>query len=139
MKDYSKSVIQMFPLFRYLLSRSPLYRGHKSFFQIVLQTFSPELNLIFCLFFSQEAIESVCLYFHPSTMDQFVETVINSVLEKSESARKKTAHFLSQLVKKRVLLKKQYQTGLQTILEVVPDLVVDIPKVWVYLAELIGK
>ena len=72
-------------------------------------------------------------------MDQFVEAVIDSVLEKSDSARNKTAHFLSQLVKKRILLKKQYQTGLQTILEIAADLVVDIPLVWVYLAELIGK
>ena len=72
-------------------------------------------------------------------MDLFVEFVINGVLERSETARKQIGHLLSQLVIKKILLKKQYVKGLQNILQFAGDLVVDIPKVWDYFGELIGN
>ena len=72
-------------------------------------------------------------------MDQFVEFVINGVLERSEIARKKIGHLLSQLVVRKLLLKKQYVKGLQNVLQIAGDLVVDIPKIWDYFGELIGK
>ena len=72
-------------------------------------------------------------------MDLFVEFVINGVLERSETARKQIGHLLSQLVIKKILLKKQYVKGLQNVLQFAGDLVVDIPKVWDYFGDLIGN
>ena len=38
-----------------------------------------------------------------------------------------------------MLLRQQYEAGLKSVLEFAGDLMVDIPKVWDYLGELIGK
>ncbi len=46
---------------------------------------------------------------------------------------------LAQLVKERMLLRQQYEAGLNSVLEFAGDLVVDIPKVWDYFGELIGE
>jgi len=86
----------------------------------------------------QEAIETVCAYFHSTAMEKLVENLINDVLEKSESGRKKIGHLLGQLVNRNILLGKQYESGLRLVLQIAGDLVVDVPKVWIYLGELIG-
>ncbi len=38
-----------------------------------------------------------------------------------------------------ILLRQQYEAGLNSVLEFAGDLIVDIPKVWDYFGELIGK
>ena len=86
----------------------------------------------------QEAIETVCAYFHSTAMEKLVENLINDVLERSESGRKKIGHLLGQLVNRNILLGKQYESGLRLVLQIAGDLVVDVPKVWIYLGELIG-
>ena len=87
----------------------------------------------------QEAIETVCAYFHPTSMELLVESLINGVLERSAPSRKTIGHLLGQLVLRHILLRKQYETGLRSVLHYAGDLVVDIPKVWDYLGELIGN
>ena len=72
-------------------------------------------------------------------MDLFAESVINWSLEHSDAARKKVGPFLAQLVKRKILLKSQYEKGLQNVLKIAGDLVVDIPKFWDYLGQLISK
>lgn len=97
------------------------------------------MQVCFYTFLFQDAIEALCFTFHSSNMDLFVETVINWTLEHSETARKKVGPFLAQLVKQKILLKSQYEKGLQNVLQFAGDLVVDIPKIWDYLGQLIGK
>jgi hypothetical protein len=87
----------------------------------------------------QEAIETVKTYFHPTSMVPLVEYLINEVLELKSSDRQMIAQFLAQLVSQHILLKKQYETGLGLVLKIVEDLIVDIPKMWLYLGELIGE
>jgi hypothetical protein len=71
-------------------------------------------------------------------MAKFVECLVNDSLEKSAPSRRKAGQLLSQLVKKRVLLKSQFVGGLNEVLAMASDLVVDIPKIWDYFGELIG-
>ena len=72
-------------------------------------------------------------------MELLVEYLINGVLERSVASRKSIGHLLGQLVLRHILLRKQYEAGLRSVLQIVGDLVVDIPKVWDYLGELIGN
>ena len=46
---------------------------------------------------------------------------------------------LAQLVIQHILLRQQYEAGLNFVLETAGDLMVDIPKIWDYFGELIGK
>ena len=72
-------------------------------------------------------------------MARFVEFLTNSALEKSGEDRKKIGRLPSQLVKKNILLRSQFVKGLEAVLEIAEDLVVDIPKIWDYFGELIGS
>lgn len=72
-------------------------------------------------------------------MEQLVENLINGVLERTQVACRKVGQLLARLIKEHILLKKQFEAGLKPILEITPDLVVDIPKVWDYIGDLIGK
>ena len=87
----------------------------------------------------QEAIETTKTYFHPTSMVPLVEYLINGVLERTSADRQMIGQFLAHLVSQHILLKKQYVSGLGLVLETVGDLIVDIPKVWLYLGELIGE
>ena len=72
-------------------------------------------------------------------MQLLVEHFINGVLERSTTGRKKVGHLLGQLLKRNILLRKQFESGLKSVLQIADVLVVDIPKIWDYLGELIGK
>ena len=87
----------------------------------------------------QEAIESVCAYFGVSSMQLLVEHLINGVLERSTTGRKKVGHLLGLLLKRNILLRKQFEAGLKSVLQIADVLLVDIPKIWDYLGELIGN
>ena len=72
-------------------------------------------------------------------MNKLVEHLINDVLERPVTARQKIGHLLGQFVNRNVLLRKQFKAGLNSVLEFAGDLMVDIPKVWDYFGELIGR
>ncbi|KAG9343267.1 hypothetical protein JZ751_014248 [Albula glossodonta] len=67
----------------------------------------------------------------------FVRNGIESTLERSTIAREHMGLLLRQLVKAGTLPSQQYYKGLQEILEVAEDMAIDIPHIWVYLAEII--
>lgn len=81
----------------------------------------------------------MCEYFGASSMELLAENLINGVLERSPTSRKRVGHLLGQLLKKNVLLRKQFEVGLKSVLQIADDVVVDIPKIWDYLGELLGK
>uniref|UniRef100_A0A8B9KDM9 Eukaryotic translation initiation factor 4 gamma 1 n=1 Tax=Astyanax mexicanus TaxID=7994 RepID=A0A8B9KDM9_ASTMX len=67
----------------------------------------------------------------------FVRTGIESTLERSTIAREHLGLLFHQLIKAGTLSTQQYYKGLMEVLEVAEDMAIDIPHIWVYLAELI--
>ncbi|KAM3615524.1 uncharacterized protein V6R79_003497 [Siganus canaliculatus] len=67
----------------------------------------------------------------------FVRNGLESTLERSTIAREHMGLLLHQLLKTGTLPTLQYYKGLQEILEVAEDMAIDIPHIWLYLAELI--
>ncbi|XP_044059610.1 eukaryotic translation initiation factor 4 gamma 1-like [Siniperca chuatsi] len=67
----------------------------------------------------------------------FVRNGLESTLERSTIAREHMGLLLHQLVKTGILPTQHYYKGLQEILEVAEDMAIDIPHIWLYLAELI--
>jgi hypothetical protein len=65
--------------------------------------------------------------------------MVNSFLERSVEARKNVGTLLDHLVKRHILLEEQYKQGFGLILGDAGDLVVDIPKYWDYLGEILGN
>lgn len=61
------------------------------------------------------------------------------VLERSKTARLRAGLLFATLIKKKIVPLEDYCTGLQDILSQVDDLTIDIPKIWDYIAELLGK
>uniref|UniRef100_A0A3Q3ARZ8 Eukaryotic translation initiation factor 4 gamma 1 n=1 Tax=Kryptolebias marmoratus TaxID=37003 RepID=A0A3Q3ARZ8_KRYMA len=67
----------------------------------------------------------------------FVRNGLESTLERSTIAREHMGQLLHQLIKTGILPKQQYFKGFQEILEVAEDMAIDIPHIFLYLAELI--
>ncbi|XP_070762633.1 eukaryotic translation initiation factor 4 gamma 1 isoform X2 [Enoplosus armatus] len=67
----------------------------------------------------------------------FVRNGLESTLERSTIAREHMGLLLHQLIKTGILPTQHYYKGLQEILEVAEDMAIDIPHIWLYLAELI--
>ncbi|KAM7413631.1 hypothetical protein PAMA_020830 [Pampus argenteus] len=67
----------------------------------------------------------------------FVRNGLESTLERSTIAREHMGLLLHQLIKTGILPTQQYYKGLQEIMEVAEDMAIDIPHIWLYLAELI--
>uniref|UniRef100_A0A8D0DGP5 Eukaryotic translation initiation factor 4 gamma 1 n=1 Tax=Sander lucioperca TaxID=283035 RepID=A0A8D0DGP5_SANLU len=67
----------------------------------------------------------------------FVRNGLESTLERSTIAREHMGLLLQQLIKNDILPTQQYYNGLQELLEVAEDMAIDIPHIWLYLAELI--
>ncbi|XP_075718021.1 eukaryotic translation initiation factor 4 gamma 1 isoform X2 [Rhinoderma darwinii] len=68
----------------------------------------------------------------------FVRNGIESTLERSAIAREHMGFLLFSLVKAGTLPKEQYYQGVLEVLEVAEDMEIDIPHIWLYLAELIS-
>ncbi|NXS76744.1 IF4G1 factor, partial [Pandion haliaetus] len=85
----------------------------------------------------KEALQCVQELGSPSSLYIFVQNGIESTLERSTISREHMGVLLCQLVKAGTLSKEQYYKGLREILEVAEDMEIDIPHIWLYLAELI--
>uniref|UniRef100_A0A8C8RHW6 Eukaryotic translation initiation factor 4 gamma 1 n=1 Tax=Pelusios castaneus TaxID=367368 RepID=A0A8C8RHW6_9SAUR len=86
----------------------------------------------------KEALQCVQELGCPSQLYVFVRIGIESTLERSMIAREHMGLLLYQLVKAGNLSKEQYYKGVHEILEVAEDMEIDIPHIWLYLAELIN-
>ncbi|NXE30069.1 IF4G1 factor, partial [Ardeotis kori] len=85
----------------------------------------------------KEALQCVQELGSPSLLYIFVQNGIESTLERSTISREHMGVLLCQLVKAGTLSKEQYYKGLREILEIAEDMEIDIPHIWLYLAELI--
>uniref|UniRef100_A0A5F8GK39 Eukaryotic translation initiation factor 4 gamma 1 n=1 Tax=Monodelphis domestica TaxID=13616 RepID=A0A5F8GK39_MONDO len=85
----------------------------------------------------KEAVQCVQELASPSLLFIFVRNGIESTLERSTIAREHMGQLLHQLLCAGHLTTSQYYQGLHEILEVAEDMEIDIPHVWLYLAELV--
>ncbi|KAM6918614.1 eukaryotic translation initiation factor 4 gamma 1a [Xenentodon cancila] len=85
----------------------------------------------------KEALQCVAELNSGSLLYIFVRNCVESTLERSTIAREHMGLLLHQLIKAGTLPTHQYYKGLQEILEAAEDMAIDIPHIWLYLAELI--
>ncbi|KAG7229334.1 hypothetical protein INR49_012992 [Caranx melampygus] len=85
----------------------------------------------------KEALQCVAELNSTALLYVFVRNGVESTLERSTIAREHMGLLLHQLVKAGTLPTQQYYKGLQEILEAAEDMAIDIPHIWLYLAELI--
>ena len=76
--------------------------------------------------------------FHPDTISMFVEAALNEVIDSSEKNRRNAGSLLSNLVKKNILKSESLMLGLSKFLEFAPDILVDVPKLWDFLASVLS-
>ncbi|MEQ2193578.1 hypothetical protein XENOCAPTIV_004530 [Xenoophorus captivus] len=86
---------------------------------------------------TKEALQCVAELNSASLLYVFARTGLESTLERSTIARERMGLLLHQLVEAGTLPIEQYYKGLLEILEVAEDMAIDIPHIWLYLAELI--
>ncbi|XP_059178298.1 eukaryotic translation initiation factor 4 gamma 1-like isoform X2 [Physella acuta] len=70
-------------------------------------------------------------------LEVLVSSCINDVLEKSKKERDITGQFFHEMVKNNLIPCVAYFKGLSEILQFAEDMVIDIPMIWTYLAQLI--
>ncbi|XP_064423938.1 eukaryotic translation initiation factor 4 gamma 3 isoform X2 [Latimeria chalumnae] len=73
----------------------------------------------------------------PSMLHVFVRVGVESTLERSQITRDHMGQLLYQLVHLQKLSKEEFFKGFSEILELVDDMAIDIPHIWLYLAELV--
>ncbi|KAK3534830.1 hypothetical protein QTP86_026435 [Hemibagrus guttatus] len=85
----------------------------------------------------KEAIQCVKELNSASVLFVFVRNSVESTLERSTIAREHMGLLLHKLISSGILPPEQYFRGLREILEVADDMAIDIPHIWLYLAEII--
>ncbi|XP_053725402.1 eukaryotic translation initiation factor 4 gamma 3-like isoform X4 [Synchiropus splendidus] len=68
----------------------------------------------------------------------FVQVGVESTLERSQMARDHLGQLFFQLVQKGILPKSQFYKGFSETLEQADEMAIDIPHIWLYLAELLS-
>ncbi|XP_011251008.1 eukaryotic translation initiation factor 4 gamma 3 isoform X6 [Camponotus floridanus] len=99
-------------------------------------------NSIISHYFEEQIVENTVLEiqqkFDNATFAKFTRECINYVLEKSSIERELISKLLSHLLRRNILHVECFKSGLGEVLEIVDDLVIDIPKIWTYLAEILS-
>ncbi|KAK2588140.1 hypothetical protein KPH14_004191 [Odynerus spinipes] len=85
----------------------------------------------------ENAISDIKQTFDNTTFTKFVRESINFVLEKSPAERERVSRLMSQLISRNILPFQHLKAGFSEVLEIVDDLIIDIPKIWAYLAEVL--
>ncbi|XP_030634609.1 eukaryotic translation initiation factor 4 gamma 1 [Chanos chanos] len=85
----------------------------------------------------REALQCVSELNSSALLYVFVRIGIESTLERSAIARGHMGQLFHRLIKAGTLTTQQYYKGLLEVLEVAEDMAIDIPHIWLYLAELI--
>ncbi|XP_061695598.1 eukaryotic translation initiation factor 4 gamma 1a isoform X2 [Syngnathoides biaculeatus] len=85
----------------------------------------------------KEALQCVDELNSTALLYVFVRQGVESTLERSTSARKHMGMLLHKVIKAGTMPVQQYFKGLVEILEIADDMAIDIPHIWLYLAEII--
>ncbi|XP_051735410.1 eukaryotic translation initiation factor 4 gamma 3 isoform X7 [Ctenopharyngodon idella] len=85
----------------------------------------------------KEAVQCVEELEQPAMLYVFVRVGVDSTLERSQITRDHMGQLLYQLLHAGILLKLQFFKGFSETLEIADDMAIDIPHIWLYLAELV--
>ncbi|KAJ8264847.1 hypothetical protein COCON_G00139460 [Conger conger] len=85
----------------------------------------------------KEAVQCVEELDQAAQLSVFVRVGVESTLERSQITRDHMGHLLSLLLQSGTLAKSQYFKGFWETLELADDMAIDIPHIWLYLAELV--
>jgi len=92
-------------------------------------------------FFLNEKLEDVVIdvkeSLHSSNVAKFINFCLLHVLENDRVQRKATGAIFKELLKRRFIRSDDMQEGLTELLQSAEDFIVDIPKLWEYVAELV--
>jgi hypothetical protein len=77
--------------------------------------------------------------FHSKTLQHFVRERIIYSFEKSAVDRKGLGELLTSLVQQKLLTLTQFAAGLGELVEIADNLVTDLPELWDFLGEVLGK
>ncbi|XP_039302709.1 eukaryotic translation initiation factor 4 gamma 3 [Solenopsis invicta] len=106
------------------------------------QEFTKAYNSILKHYLEEPIVENTGLEiqqkFDNATFAKLTRECINHVLEKSPIERELISKLLSHLLRATILPVECFKNGLGEVLEIVDDLVIDIPKIWTYLAEILS-
>ncbi|XP_018394240.1 PREDICTED: eukaryotic translation initiation factor 4 gamma 3 isoform X2 [Cyphomyrmex costatus] len=106
------------------------------------QEFTKAYNSILKHYMEEPIIENTALEiqqkFDNATFAKLTRECINYVLEKSPIERELISKLLSHLLRQSILPVECFKNGLEEVLEIVDDLVIDIPKIWTYIAEILS-
>uniref|UniRef100_A0A673JK48 Eukaryotic translation initiation factor 4 gamma 3-like n=1 Tax=Sinocyclocheilus rhinocerous TaxID=307959 RepID=A0A673JK48_9TELE len=85
----------------------------------------------------KEAVQCVEELEQPAMLYVFVRVGVESTLERSQITRDHMGQLLYQLLQAGILHKLQFFKGFSETLELADDMAIDIPHIWLYLAELV--
>ncbi|XP_041427732.1 eukaryotic translation initiation factor 4 gamma 3 isoform X7 [Xenopus laevis] len=85
----------------------------------------------------KEAMQCVEEFGANGPLSAFVRQGVESTLERSQITRDHMGQLLYQLVQSGTLSKQDFFTGFSETLELADDMAIDIPHIWLYLAELV--
>ncbi|XP_061456766.1 eukaryotic translation initiation factor 4 gamma 3 isoform X3 [Rhineura floridana] len=85
----------------------------------------------------KEAMQCVEELSVPGMLPVFVQVGVESTLERSQITRDHMGQLLYQLVQSETLSKQDFFKGFADTLEMADDMAIDIPHIWLYLAELV--
>ncbi|XP_046441878.1 eukaryotic translation initiation factor 4 gamma 1-like isoform X2 [Daphnia pulex] len=92
-------------------------------------------------YFTNEKIEDAVLdmkeWLHPSTIARFINQCLLHVLEHNKKERRATGTLLKEMVKRKLFNSSDIMEGFTELLQSAEDFIVDIPKLWEYVAELV--
>lgn len=92
-------------------------------------------------YFINENLEDIVLdmkeWLNPNFVAKYINQCVMHVLESKSKERKQTGVVLKELIKKKLILSKDILEGFSEVLQSAEDFIVDIPKFWEYLAELV--
>lgn len=86
----------------------------------------------------KEALQCVEELEQPSMLYVFVRVGVESTLERSQITRDHMGQLFHQLLQAGILSKPQFFKGVSETLETADDMAIDIPHIWLYLAELVN-
>ncbi|KAG7197148.1 hypothetical protein KM043_007233 [Ampulex compressa] len=105
------------------------------------EEFMKALNSTLKEFLKNPIIDKTALHVQQTfegQMSKFVHESILNVLEKVPLDRDLVSQLLTHLMTHKMLTLQQFRNGFAQVLEAVDDLIIDIPKIWTYLAEVLS-
>ncbi|KAI4491072.1 hypothetical protein M0802_010489 [Mischocyttarus mexicanus] len=113
------------------LVKAPLSEAEfKKVFNTILNDYLLEHSL-------ENAISDVSQTFDNTTLTQFVRESINYVFDKFPPERERVSRLMSELIKKDIMSLQHLKAGFNEVLEYIKDLIIDVPMICTYLAELL--